>query len=86
MQPGKRSALALANSSGDIQRPKLLVPAPRGRGAALRCSCVTITVLLSTRATSRGSVRANQLQVATGRGTGCYFYRANGDASHARKN
>ena len=62
MQPGKRWAMALSNSSGDIQRPSWLTPPPSGVGTVSLWSLVTITVLLSTRATSLGSVLANQLQ------------------------
>lgn len=82
MQPGNRSATALSNSSGDIQRPSWLTPASRGVGTVSRWSLVTITVLLSTRATSRGSVLANQLREEEGEYTGeevgffnfCYIY------------
>lgn len=61
MQPGNLWAMALSNSSGDIQRPNWLVPPPSGVGTVSLCSRVTITVLLSTLATSLGSVLANQL-------------------------
>lgn len=58
--------MALSNSSGDIQRPSWLTPPPRGVGTVSLWSWVTITVLLSTRATSLGSVLANQLQEEEG--------------------
>lgn len=62
MQPGNRSDMALSISSWDIQRPSWLTPPPSGVGTVSFCSWVTITVLLSTRATSLGSVLANQLE------------------------
>ncbi|TNN37770.1 hypothetical protein EYF80_052057 [Liparis tanakae] len=43
-------------------RPSWLTPPSSGVGTVSLWSRVTITVLLSTRATSLGSVRANQLQ------------------------
>lgn len=61
MQPGKRSRTALLRSSGDIQLPKVFLAAePAGTVSLL--SLVLMYVRLSTRATSRGSVRASQLQ------------------------
>lgn len=62
IQPGNLWAMALSNSSGDIQRPSWLTALPSGVGTVSLWTRVTITVLLSTRATSLGSVRANQLQ------------------------
>lgn len=62
MQPGNLCVIALSNSSGDIQRPSWLTPPSTGEGTVSLWSGVTITVLLSTRATSLGSVLANQLQ------------------------
>lgn len=67
MQPGNLSFMALSNSSGDIQRPSWLTPPSRGEGTVSLWSRVTITVLLSTRATSRGSVLANQLREKEGK-------------------
>lgn len=60
MQPGNLVLKAFSKSSSDIQRPSWLVPV-LGIGVVSLCSWVTMTVLLSTLATSLGSVRANQL-------------------------
>ena len=61
MQPGKRSWRAVCQSLALIQLPSWLLAPPLGMGTVSLCFSVTITVLLSTRATSLGSVRANQL-------------------------
>lgn len=60
MHPGNLSSTALWNSSGDIQLPSCPLAPPARRGTVSRFEGVTITVLLSTRATSLGSVRASQ--------------------------
>jgi hypothetical protein len=61
MQPGNRSSTALLRSSGDIQLPKVFLAAePAGTVSLLLL--VLMYVRLSTRATSRGSVRASQLE------------------------
>lgn len=62
MQPGKRSTLAFCQSDSLIQLPSWLFTPPAGMGMVSLWLLVTITVLLSTRATSFGSVRANQLK------------------------
>lgn len=62
MQPGKRSSLALCQSDSLIQLPSWLLAPSAGMGIVSLWFLVTITVLLSTRATSFGSVRANQLK------------------------
>ena len=61
MQPGKRSSLAFCQSDSLIQLPNWLFTPPAGMGMVSLWFLVTITVLLSTRATSFGSVRASQL-------------------------
>jgi len=67
MQPGKRSSSSFSNCSEPIQVPMM------GCTPGLTCvsdeyrSSVTITVLLSTRATSLGSVRHTKLE------TGCCY-------------
>lgn len=61
MLPGKRSRLALSQSDSLIQLPSWLFTPPGGIGTVSRWFLVTITVLLSTLATSFGSVRASQL-------------------------
>jgi len=66
MQPGKRSRLAVCQSDSLIQLPSWLFTPPAGMGMVSLWFLVTITVLLSTRATSFGSVRANQLQNRAG--------------------
>lgn len=62
MHPGKRSTLAFCQSDSLIQLPSWLFTPPAGMGMVSLWLFVTITVLLSTRATSFGSVRANQLK------------------------
>lgn len=62
MQPGKRSFLAFCQSDSLIQLPSWLLAPSAGMGIVSLWFLVTITVLLSTRATSLGSVRANQLE------------------------
>lgn len=62
MQPGNRSSLAFCQSDSLIQLPSWLFAPPAGMGMVSLWFLVTITVLLSTRATSFGSVRANQLE------------------------
>lgn len=61
MEPGKRSFLAFWKWLSLIQLPSWLFTPAAGMGMVSLCCRVTITVLLSTRATSLGSVRANQL-------------------------
>lgn len=62
MQPGKRSSLAFCQSDSLIQLPSWLLAPAAGMGTVSLWFLVTMTVLLSTRATSLGSVRANQLK------------------------
>lgn len=62
MHPGKRSSRALCQSLSLIQLPSWLFTPAAGTGMVSLWFLVTITVLLSTRATSFGSVRASQLQ------------------------
>lgn len=71
MQPGKRSSLALCQSDSLIQLPSWLFAPSAGMGMVSRWFLVTITVLLSTRATSFGSVRASQLKNRTGTRAWC---------------
>lgn len=61
MQPGNRSSLDFCQSNSLIQLPSWLFTPAAGIGMVSLWLLVTITVLLSTRATSFGSVRANQL-------------------------
>lgn len=72
MHPGKRSRLALCQSDSLIQLPSWLLAPPAGTGTVSLWFSVTITVLLSTRATSLGSVRASQLSQ---NGTRCRWRR-----------
>lgn len=65
MQLGKRSWMALWRSSGAIQLPSCPVTPFIRSGIASFFLGVTTNVLLSTRATSAGSVRANQLMEIT---------------------
>ncbi len=58
MHPGNLSETALSRSEGEIQLPKSPWTPSFGVGIVSRLFCVQITVLLSTRATSRGSVVA----------------------------
>lgn len=61
MQLGKRSMIALSISSGAIQLPRVPLTPSRGVGIVSFLFGVLMKVLLSTRATSAGFVRANQL-------------------------
>lgn len=62
MQPGKRSSIALSMSSRLIQLPRVPFTPGMVLGTVSRLLRVHMNVLLSTRATSAGFVRANQLQ------------------------
>lgn len=63
MQLGKRSWMACWRESGDIQLPNCPLTPSFPLGTASWRFEVTTKVRLSTRATSTGSVRANQLQI-----------------------
>ena len=62
MHPGILSPRAFAKSSGDIQCPSCPSTPGNGWGIASLLFGVEITVLLSTLATSRGSVHVYQLK------------------------
>jgi hypothetical protein len=66
MHPGNRFLMATSRSSGDIQLPSCPLTPGFGTGTASRCDSVEMNVLDSTRATSRGSVCANTLNIPTG--------------------
>lgn len=63
MQLGKRSWMACWRDSGDIQLPNCPLTPSFPLGTASWRFEVTTKVRLSTRATSTGSVRANQLPI-----------------------
>ena len=62
MQPGNLSLIALSSSAGDIHFPNFPSTPSAATGIVSRRLDVDITVLLSTLATSLGSVFDSQLQ------------------------
>lgn len=62
MHPGKRASFSFSKFSGEIHFPKTPVTPGFGVGIVSFLFSDAITVLLSTLATSAGSVQANQLE------------------------